>query len=1136
MNSNNSSVLAFSELDAIIEEFESALAEGQHVDFASYLPNKSHSRYRDILIELIRVDLEWQTQGGALPPIEQYFNRFPELYEDSIAQELIALEEARVKQGLEDTGHPDETNENQPPVTMPELREIKLEGYEILGELGRGGMGVVLQARELALNRLVAIKMILEGKKLTKRRIQRFKEEAEAVGQLTHPNIVGIYSASSHRGAPYFVMEFVQGSTLAERLKPTLPKPKAAARLMQKLAEAMSFCHRIGNILHRDLKPANILLTGTKDTPLDECEPKITDFGLVKRLGDEHSQTRAGTVMGTPAYMSPEQAKGLGTLGPGVDIYALGAILYEMLVGHPPFPGSSATEIIDKVIIQQPIEPAALAPHVPEDLQSICLKCLQKDPDYRYHSAKELAEDLERFLDGRPIKARPLTIFERCWKWCKRRPMVASLFVVVCLLILGGVVGYIAYNMELEKTNNDLAFANGRLKVLNDSLRSSLKAEEQAKEKAEKEEEKARLAVYEQNSVIKEMFNSVQDNQKLSPDEKRQSLRRAIAYAKRLRELDDNIELSRYRQAHASALLGRLELGLQGLSDAKEYLHQSELLYRQLLQEEERDLYHRDLADVLHDQGVLALTQSDLKQAEKYLQESLSHRKTLIEQQPEQPVHVLNLGNTHNVMGNVYFALRQPTEAQQQYRLALQSYEQIKDADVDDIRLAMAKATYNFGRLYALTSRLPLAEKAFQQTQQLVKIDSRANPEYRRTQAAAQDQLGLLYETFGQSKKAESALQASLSPRIALSNEYPDNPEFREEASDTSIHLGNVYRTLGNITQAKKFYLQGKIQRQQLLRYHPENLQFKQSFADACNNLGVLYSETNQADKAKSEYEQALNIRRELVEARPDVPEYQADLAATYLNIGTFQIRLNALDDAISIYQKALPLQQQLVKHSGQWSEHHEGLAALHLNLGHVLREKKSFGESLTHYNQAAKMLSDSLKRQSKNMRVKELFEKTLLGRATVRARESKHTAALQDLNTVLELNPKANWRTHLFLAVELAKTDDYRGAMQKLERVKKSIPPLPQASVQAAAVHSQIYDAILRDRSLPELDKSRLLVRQRDEAIQYLKQAFGVESFRTKRNLQNTLANEDMKPFHNVDEVRSLFQEWEKTAAKAVD
>lgn len=333
-------------------------------------------------------------------------------------------------------------SQNEPTVvalpTADEPARVRpsVPGYEILEELGRGGMGVVYRARQVGLNRIVALKMILSGAHAGDVAIGRFRIEAEAVARLLHPNIVQIYEIGEVDRLPYFSLEYVEGGALDRRLSGAPMKPAAAAALIATLARAIHAAHRAG-VVHRDLKPGNILIAA-------DGTPKISDFGLAKRLDSKEGNTQSGSVLGSPSYMAPEQASGQTKLiGPLADVYSLGAILYELLVGRPPFRAATPLDTVMQVVTSEPVPPSRLQPGLPRDLETICLKCLQKEPGRRYPDAQALADDIGRFLSGEPIIARPAGAVLRMAKWVRRRPAVAALTAAVLMVATVGFAGVV---------------------------------------------------------------------------------------------------------------------------------------------------------------------------------------------------------------------------------------------------------------------------------------------------------------------------------------------------------------------------------------------------------------------------------------------------------------------------------------------------------------------------------------------------------------------------------------------------------------------------------------------------------------------------------------------------------------------
>jgi WD40 repeat protein len=507
------------QVDAISDRFEAALLRGAAGSLSEWLPQTEPARTATLL-ELARVELQHRIELGDPARAEEYFSKYPELATDAdravelIAAECLIRRECQPDLDLQEyaerfpqlINHPnwvrrvlcttrrvrtcaacaDADQARSDPFSVgAEIAKTAVDhesqdqaragrhlngysaesagsmsqafrraGYELLDELGRGGMGIVYRARQLALNRIVALKMGLSGGSASRAELARFRAEAEAIGRLQHPNIVQVFEVGEYDRRPFYSMEFVDGASLAARINGTPREPADAAKLVEILARAVDAAH-VRNVIHRDLKPSNVLIA-------NDGTVKITDFGVAKIL-DAEGTTRTGVVVGTPSYMPPEQARGKSRkIGPQADVYALGAVLYELLTGRPPFKGTTDLDTLLDVQNTEPIAPRRLHSAVPIDLESVCLKCLEKDPGSRYAKAVDLADDLRRFLEDRPTRARPIGSIQRTWRWVRRRPALAGMATTTLAAVLSLVVGATVYAWRLREHNLELEQARSR--------------------------------------------------------------------------------------------------------------------------------------------------------------------------------------------------------------------------------------------------------------------------------------------------------------------------------------------------------------------------------------------------------------------------------------------------------------------------------------------------------------------------------------------------------------------------------------------------------------------------------------------------------------------------------------------------
>lgn len=499
--------------DQICTRFEQAWRAGDRPRIEEYQAG-SDSGGEVLRQELLLLEIFHRIRLGETPSLEEYRVRFPQI-------EVGWLENALTESAMQSTGARAHAAAAGDPDASP--RVSYFGDYELIEEIARGGMGVVYRARQVSLNRVVALKMIRAGEFPSSVEVQRFHQEAESAANLDHPHIVPIYEVGEHEGQQYYSMKFIDGGSLSQSREhmallaglsraESRRRQRQFARLMVTAARAVHHAHQRG-IMHRDLKPANVLLDG-------EGQPHVTDFGLAKRVEGDSSLTQTGVILGTPSYMAPEQAREVKSVTTQTDVYGLGAILYELLTGRPPFKAANVLDTLLMVRQQEPVRPRVLNRQVDWDLETICLKCLEKDQSRRYRSAESLAADLDRWVKGEPIEARPTGRIEYVQKWVKRNPAMAAFAGASTLLVLATVGGIVAfgYSRALQAKNHDLEAARAEA----DSQRQAAEYQRQeaVRQRAEAElqrtrarEEAARARQYLYVSRMTLAQKAEQDNQ-----------------------------------------------------------------------------------------------------------------------------------------------------------------------------------------------------------------------------------------------------------------------------------------------------------------------------------------------------------------------------------------------------------------------------------------------------------------------------------------------------------------------------------------------------------------------------------------------------------------------------------------------
>jgi serine/threonine-protein kinase len=548
-------------------------------------------------------------------------------------------------------------------------------------------MGVVYQAWQSRPRRLVALKV---GR--TRYELARQHSEPEIVARLQHPNIVPVYEVGENRGLPYFSMEFLEGGSLAYKLASSPLDPKVAAELVQTLARAVQFAHEQG-VVHRDLKPSNVLLTR-------DGVPKVSDFGLAKQFASDlgsappEYRTQTGAILGTPSYMAPEQAGGRAEdIGPGVDVYALGAILYECLTGRPPFKAANVLETLDQVRIQEPVPPIRLQPRLPRDLQTICLKCLQKDAQKRYRTAQDLADDLGRFLRGEPIRARPVSPIERLVKWTRRRPALAALLVLIALSLVSLVAGVLLYNASLQvseaKARQQQERADAGYRAARDTLNRMLGRLEQRPvgqfpqlKELQRDLMEDALTFYEgaladaenldpavRRDTAEALHKAATIQHRLGrTDAATANYRRAITLIEGLPPEQRDAAASQALVAGCHGNLGMMAADVRRWDEAERH-HRLCVGIRERLVEVQPDdrAAQAGLAESAHNLGVMFLLAGKPAEALPHHLRAITIRIALVHDYPQDEAYQAALAGTYVNLGSIYMQTERPSEAEQAY-------------------------------------------------------------------------------------------------------------------------------------------------------------------------------------------------------------------------------------------------------------------------------------------------------------------------------------------------------------------------------------------------------------------------------------------------------------------------------------
>jgi serine/threonine-protein kinase len=829
-----------------------------------------------------------------------------------------------------------------------------IAGYEILEELGRGGMGVVYKAWQVRGKRLVALKMILAGEHAGPEAVARFRTEAEAAARLVHPHIVQVHEIGEQGGLPFFSLEFVDGGSLAAKLDGTPLPTRKAAELVLLLARAVEEAHRRG-VIHRDLKPANILLTA-------DGQPKITDFGLAKLLVGGVEQTRSGAILGTPSYMAPEQAEGNRiAVGPATDIYALGAILYECLTGRPPFKAESPVDTVVQVVSQEPVPPHHLQPKTPKDLETICLKCLHKQPNKRYATAADLADDLQRFLSDQPIRARPVSQAEKAFRWCRRNPLPAGLAAALGLVLLLGFV--LVTHLWLRAIAHAAVAAREKTEAEQQRTLAEAHAADalRRQQQALAAQRRARQALDDMSSTVVQDWLARQE--KLTAAQ-RSFLERALSqYEELAREAGDTPE-ARAAVAGANHSVGliRWRLGLKTEAE-KAYARAAEILEVLAGEQPTEPSYRSRLADAHNNRGVVLRELGRREEALAAYQKAIDIGQGLLGAFPGAPAYRRDLASRHYNSGHILRDLGRSEEAvtRQRQAIALQTklVEQWPEAPAYQADLGRSYTSLGFALRGLGKRREPLAEyqKAIDLQAKLV-ARYPAVRDYRDDLANSHTDLGIILRALGRREQAMVEQKKAFDLRAALAAEYPGVPAYRKKLASSHNNLGVLLRESGRTGEALTQYQKAHTLRARLVAELPALPEYRRDLGSILYNLGNLLSSLTRRAEALDSYQKGIALQARLVADFSTVPDYRKELARSHRNLGHLLEALGRPAEARVEIQKSIDLRMALVVRFPTLAAHQRDLASSFASMRNLLRNIGQSGEALAEYRKGVDVLT----------------------------------------------------------------------------------------------------------------------------------------------------------------------------------
>lgn len=867
----------------------------------------------------------------------------------------------------------------------PSDPELLIGDYELLNEIARGGMGIVYQARQLSLNRIVALKMIRAGQLASTEEVLRFRHEAEAVARLDHPNIVPVYEVGQTRGEHFFSMKMIEGGNLkkwiADQHRASAGHKssfhRTAAQLLAQVARAVHYAHQRG-ILHRDLKPANILLA--REAPAcsraegsSGYTPYVTDFGLAKQLGGGALLTASEMMVGTPEYMAPEQVSGgRGGLTTAADVYGMGAILYEVLTGTPPFEAETPLATARKVVDEEPRPPSSLYSRVNRDLSVICLKCLHKEPQRRYRSAEALAEDLERWLRGEPIAARSVGRLERLGRWCRRNKVTAALLSALAIVMTGALIVFVSLWLHSEDQRRQ-AVAN-----LDEAARQRKRAEQFLGQ--------ARQVVDE--FCIQLSQEDLRDLPGVQPVRKKLLEAGLRYYQGFLQDQGNNAELET-EVARAYYRVGLITSTIGPAPDALAAYQQAERMYAALSVREPAELeWQKQLAACKNELALLRKQRGELTAASAAWQEALALRQKVAREHPGNAEAQNDVARAWHNIGSGCHDRGELARALRAYEQALTIRRQlVKDQPQEvEYQYGLSLVCNNLGKLHRQIGRRAEALRYQQEAQEILERLIQGRPgshKYQRGLANACSQAGVLHHEAGRNDEARRCHQQALAIRERLARSNPAVMEIQHELGMTLHDLILVHRDTGRLPEALQSCQDCATVYERLCAAHPTDPQFRNALAVAYRYNGELHRRLDAPAEGLRWLEQARSLLEQLVNDHPENLQHQRALGGVYESLGFAQEKGQARE-ALAFFEKARAIREKMVRANPGNLEDHSNLGAVLNNAGIMLAQLGRLEEAETVYQQAIDHQRPSFEKAPNVMQYRRFLSNHYIGLGSV--------------------------------------------------------------------------------------------------------------------------------------------------------